>query len=249
MFKHEAWMTGLWQLASTPVIFFAIWVTMLGAVSPAWWLLSFGMYVMLALGGVLGMHYLFSHGVYKTWRPLEIILALLGSLTMIGSPIQWCIAHEAHHRFADTKLDPHNSYRWRDALLIGYRPSQWRFDYAKGLVKDRFHWWLHKNYVLIVSIVPLMLFVIDPTGMIVIFGFIIPTSLVLWMGGIHNVISHGGAGPNRAPINLPWYWRLIVWFEADHKTHHDAPRAIPPGLAGFLISLIRIDKQLRVVPK
>jgi fatty-acid desaturase len=249
MFKHKVWMTGLWQIVSTPVLLAALIYTIGGVVSPWWWLLSYVMLEFIVAGAVFGLHYRCCHSVYRTWRPLEYTFVYLGMLAMIGSGLQWCISHEAHHRFSDTDLDPHNTKSWSNMLLIGYVPSDWDFTYVKGLVSDPVHWWMHRNYLLLVAVVPILFTILDSSLHLLVFGYVIPSCLALWFGGLHNVVAHGGAIETRAPVDLPWYWRFLFRYEWAHKQHHDDPRGLPPGFTGWVIRRIRTDKPMRVVPK
>ena len=48
---------------------------------------------------------------HKSWipcKPLEYFSAIAASLGGTSSPINWVTTHIAHHKYADTKLDPHS---------------------------------------------------------------------------------------------------------------------------------------------
>lgn len=249
MFKHKVWMTGLWQIISTPILIGAVIYTVMGEVSPWWWLVSYVMLELIVAGAVFGLHYQCCHSTFRTWPWLEYAFVYLGMLAMIGSGAQWCISHDAHHRFSDTPRDPHNTTSWKNLLLTGYVASDWDFRYVKGLVANRVHWWLHRNYLPAVLVVPALFLLFDPSLKLLIFGYVIPSCLALWFGGLHNVVAHGGSIADRAPVDLPWYWRFLFRYEWAHKQHHESPRAIPPGFTGWVIQHIRTDKSVRVTPK
>jgi len=65
-------------------------------------------YFLRAVGESVGFHRLFSHRTFKTSRPLQFILALLGSLNMQGGVLWWADTHRRHHRHADTEHDIHS---------------------------------------------------------------------------------------------------------------------------------------------
>lgn len=244
--KHRMWMTGWAHGISTALIPLAVWM-LIGL--PLWeiaaWLgLSLITYKVLTLAGSIGMHRLFSHDAFKTSRFWQITLALLGSLLMIGSPIQWCVAHRSHHKYADTPLDPHNVRGWRSAFLSNYAVSQYDYRHARHLIGDRFHNWLHRYYLLWIAAFVLVLFALGQ-AYAVMFGFVVPLAFGLWLGGLHNVIAHGDPHGKRSPVNVPLM--KYGWGEWLHENHHRDPRAWNfarrPGeidLGAAIVRLIRV---------
>jgi stearoyl-CoA desaturase (Delta-9 desaturase) len=61
---------------------------------------------MFAITG--GYHRYFSHRTFKTSRAFQLILALLGTMSMQNGPLWWASWHRRHHRFADTPSDAHS---------------------------------------------------------------------------------------------------------------------------------------------
>lgn len=61
---------------------------------------------MFAITG--GYHRYFSHRSYKTSRPFQFILALLGASAAQKGPIWWASHHRHHHRHSDTPEDLHS---------------------------------------------------------------------------------------------------------------------------------------------
>lgn len=55
--------------------------------------LALGFYVLSGLGVSVGFHRYFTHGAFKTSRPLRIALAVAGSLTFQGPVIEWVADH------------------------------------------------------------------------------------------------------------------------------------------------------------
>lgn len=53
-------------------------------------------------------HRYFAHRAFRTTRAMQLVLALLGSLTVQGGPIWWAQTHRQHHRHADTPRDLHS---------------------------------------------------------------------------------------------------------------------------------------------
>ena len=52
-------------------------------------------------------HRYFSHRTYKTSRPVQFVLALLGTSAAQKGPLWWAAHHRHHHRYADTEQDIH----------------------------------------------------------------------------------------------------------------------------------------------
>ncbi|GAC1517950.1 MAG: acyl-CoA desaturase [Acidimicrobiales bacterium] len=55
-----------------------------------------------------GYHRYFAHRTYKTSRPVQAILAFLGTTAAQKGPLWWAGHHRAHHRYSDTTLDIHS---------------------------------------------------------------------------------------------------------------------------------------------
>jgi stearoyl-CoA desaturase (Delta-9 desaturase) len=72
--------------------------------------------VLLAVGGYLlrmfaitgGYHRYFSHRTFKTSRAFQLVLAVLGTMSMQNGPLWWASWHRRHHKHSDTPLDPHS---------------------------------------------------------------------------------------------------------------------------------------------
>ena len=58
----------------------------------------------------VGFHRYFAHKTFKTNRFIEIVLAILGSMSAQGSVIAWVSVHRCHHQYSDTEGDPHSPH-------------------------------------------------------------------------------------------------------------------------------------------
>jgi len=82
--------------------------------APVTWqtlVLGFTLYVCSALGITAGSHRLWAHRSYKAALPLRILLMVFNSIANQGSIFFWARDHRVHHKYADTKADPHDSNR------------------------------------------------------------------------------------------------------------------------------------------
>lgn len=71
-----------------------------------------GLFAVLAvltgqLGLVIGFHRLLAHRSFRTFKPVEYALAMLGTLALETGPITWVGIHRYHHKHADEDIDPH----------------------------------------------------------------------------------------------------------------------------------------------
>ncbi|OZM72352.1 acyl-CoA desaturase [Amycolatopsis antarctica] len=133
-------------------------VALLAAVPFTWgWGLSWvdiglavAFYFIGMLGVTVGYHRYFTHGAFKTGRPLRVALAIAGGMAVQGSVIFWVASHRRHHAFADREGDPHSPWLFGSspaALLRGFWHSHmgWMFRrevtnferFAPDLLADR----------------------------------------------------------------------------------------------------------------
>ena len=67
------------------------------------------MYSVTMIGVEVGFHRYFTHKSFTTSKFVEIILAVLGSMSGQGGVLWWAAVHRNHHRYSDKDLDPHFS--------------------------------------------------------------------------------------------------------------------------------------------
>ena len=66
------------------------------------------------MGGLeitIGAHRLWAHRSSKATTGLRYVLAICQVIAVQASLLQWVTWHRVHHKFSDTKLDPHNASR------------------------------------------------------------------------------------------------------------------------------------------
>lgn len=56
-------------------------------------------------------HRYFAHRAYKTSRPFQFLLALLGTTATQKGPLWWASTHRLHHKHSDTERDVHSPMR------------------------------------------------------------------------------------------------------------------------------------------
>src|SRR4051812_7633829 len=100
-----------------------LWDTAVGWTSLA---VLVGMYVVSVMGVTLGFHRLLTHRSFATYRPVQYVLAILGSMAVQGPVIGWVADHRKHHAHADEEGDPHSPH-------VGHAPG------VRGVLSGLWH--------------------------------------------------------------------------------------------------------------
>ena len=103
-------------------------------VAVLWWITG-------GLGVTLGYHRLLTHRSFQTYKWVEYLLTLFGTLSWQGAPSRWVGTHRLHHASSDEPGDPHSPHDggwWSHILWLFPRPRDPAWNnmiqtYAKGL--------------------------------------------------------------------------------------------------------------------
>src|SRR3954465_14425646 len=77
------------------------------------------MYFVTALGVTVGFHRLLTHRSFGTAPWLGHTLAVMGSLSVQGSVLDWVADHRKHHAHTDVEGDPHSPHVGHGSGLKG----------------------------------------------------------------------------------------------------------------------------------
>ena len=77
------------------------------------------MYLITAVGITVGFHRLLTHRAFQTHAWLERTFAVLGSLSVQGSVMDWVADHRKHHAHTDREGDPHSPHVGHGSGLAG----------------------------------------------------------------------------------------------------------------------------------
>ena len=160
-----------WQRISVLVITLVPFVGFLAAIVALWGRglslvdasIALGFYAFTGLGVTIGFHRLFTHNSFVAVRPLKIVLAIAGSMSLQGSLIDWVAAHRRHHAYSDKEGDPHSPHLDEGEGVLGVVRGLWhahvgwlvvpeRTDldrWAPDLLKDDDLVKIHRNFPLI----------------------------------------------------------------------------------------------------
>jgi stearoyl-CoA desaturase (delta-9 desaturase) len=216
------------------------------------------LYVATGLGITVGFHRMLTHRSFQTSKAVERTFAVLGSLAVQGSVIQWVSDHRKHHAHTDEEGDPHSPHAGfagggvRGTLrglfhahvgwILTEEGGANRAKYAKDLVEDRgmkrisdnFHW-----LVLVSLALPAALgFALSggtlkgaATGLL--WGGLVRIFLLHHVTWSINSICHF-FGTRRFDVDdhsTNVFWLALPSFgEAWHHNHHTFPRSAEHGL-------------------
>src|ERR1700761_7563371 len=68
------------------------------------------MYLITAVGITVGFHRLLTHRAFASYPWVERTFAVLGSLSVQGSVMDWVADHRKHHAHTDVEGDPHSPH-------------------------------------------------------------------------------------------------------------------------------------------
>ena len=214
------------------------------------------LFVLTGFGVTLGYHRLFTHRSFKTTRGVRVALAVMGSMAVEGSLIEWVATHRQHHVHSDQAGDPHSPHThdhsgWTGALHgLFYAHVGWLFRgkdranparFARDLLADRDMRMISRAFPLwaLASLALAFGLGVALTGTVV--GGL--TGL-LWGGGARIFVVHHATfsinslchffGRKRFETgdesrNLAWLAPL-TFGEAWHNNHHAFPTSARHGL-------------------
>jgi stearoyl-CoA desaturase (delta-9 desaturase) len=211
------------------------------------------MYVLSAVGITVGFHRLLTHRAFQTYPRIERLFAVLGSLSVQGSVMDWVADHRKHHANADREGDPHSPHVGHGSGLAGLWHAHvgWLLEtqgqadwkrYASELYEDPSMRKIGRRFPLLVALsvlVPTLLgFALD--------GFTLGGALrgLVWGGLVRIFFVHHVTwsvnsichffGSRRFAVddqstNVGWL-ALVSLGESWHHNHHAFPRSAYHGL-------------------
>ena len=203
------------------------------------WLVTIMMYMgIVTLGISLGYHRYLSHRMFECNVVWQAIMMFFAHIMMVGSAILWVANHREHHRYTDTRLDPHSpSHRgWFYAhfLQVFTEPN---IRYMTDLLRQPAYKFQHKYYWELLVVWAIILYVIDPFS--IVYAWLAPAGFAKVIGSLVFSYSHRGAEPH----NDAWVGYLTGG-EGWHAKHHHDPseyRWHSHDLGANIIDIIATD--------
>jgi stearoyl-CoA desaturase (delta-9 desaturase) len=210
---------------------------------------------MFALTGFY--HRYFSHRTFKTSRAIQFIFALLGASCVQRGPLWWAAHHRAHHRHADTSLDPHSptvtGFLWSH---VGWflTPRAFQTDWARipDLRKFPELRWLDRFDVAVPVGLAAILYGLGVAlqrfapslgtsgGQMLVWGFFISTVVLFHATVTINSLAHRFghrrfATSDHSRNNL--WLALLTFGEGWHNNHHFYPGSVRQGFRWWEIDM------------
>ena len=216
------------------------------------------MYVISGFGVTVGFHRMLTHRSFATYKPVQYLFAILGSMAVQGPVIAWVADHRKHHAHTDQEGDPHTPHGHGPGLKgavsgLWHAHMGWLFEhsgtseherYARDLYEDRGMQRIHRLFPVWVAI---------SIAFPALLGFAIKGTLwgafeaALWGGAVRIFCVHHMTwsinsvchffGRRRFAVddhstNVFWL-SLISMGESWHHNHHAFPRSAFHGLRSW----------------
>ena len=218
------------------------------------------MYLLTAVGVTVGFHRLLTHRAFQTYPWLERVFAVLGSLSVQGSVMDWVADHRKHHAHTDVEGDPHSPHVGHGSGLRGlwHAHAGWLLEtqgqadwkrYAPELYEDPAMRRIGRRFPLLV----LLSLLVPTLAGFVLHGFTLSGALrgYVWGGLVRIFFVHHVTwsvnsvchffGSRRFDIedrstNVGWLAVLSLG-ESWHHNHHAFPRSAYHGLRWWEVDL------------
>lgn len=152
---------------ATVIAFFAITS---GYINLNWILILVSWFFIGPIGMGVGYHKLFAHRQFKTYKWIEHVLAVLGTLAAYSPLLFFAAQHQYHHKTSDSFKDPSSpvkygfvesylTWRLRKSVLKDVHTKNYPI---KRIFKDRFLINISRNFTVVNYSVFLVLLMIDP---------------------------------------------------------------------------------------
>lgn len=201
-----------------------------------WWVTG-------SLGIGMCYHRLLTHRGYKTYRWLEYLLTICGTLALEGGPIAWVATHRIHHQNTDKEGDPHSPQDggfWAHMgwILTGeaiHHNTAELFPYVPDLRKDQFQVWISKWHWLPTVVLSLIFLAIGGWSWLF-WGIFFRTTVGLHATWLVNSATHiwGSQRFLTGDTSTNSFWvAILTWGEGWHNNHHAFPQIARHGYAWY----------------
>jgi fatty-acid desaturase len=207
-------------------------------------LTAFALYVISGGFGIgMAYHRLLTHRSYKTYKWVEYLLTLCGTLALEGGPIFWVATHRIHHQRSDREGDPHTPREggwWAHMgwIISGeglHHDASILARYTPDLSRDRFHVWLSNWHWTTNVAVGLVLLAFGGVPY-VLWGIFFRTTFGLHCTWLVNSATHMWGSrryATRDDSTNNWWVAALSFGEGWHNNHHAHPTSARHGLAWY----------------
>ncbi|MCX5731894.1 MAG: acyl-CoA desaturase [Deltaproteobacteria bacterium] len=189
--------------------------------------LALGVYGAMMFGITAGFHRYFSHRAFRTSRGFQLVLAVLGTLSVQKGVLWWAAHHRDHHRYSDGPRDVHSpvqrGFWWSHVgWILAARYDKTRPERVKDLLRFPELQWLDRWGIGVPLALAGALFA--GGGMPgLLWGFFVPVVICWHVTFAINSVAHV-LGSRRYPTaddsrNNPLL-ALLTMGEGWHNNHH-----------------------------
>lgn len=207
------------------------------------------MYLMQVLGINIGFHRYLTHRSFKTNLIIDKILVFFGVITLVGTPLSWCISHVNHHAYPDKEGDPYSPHRIKvwDYLMSRFEPVKHSRIGLKTLMANKTVMFFHTHYFKVIFAYCLILFSINPWFVILFWSM--PSLLAMYLILVTNILCHVTGYRNyetddKSTNNV--LVSVLTLGEGWHNNHHKFPQEYynrkkywEIDITGMIIKLIK----------
>ena len=204
-----------------------------------------------------GYHRYFSHRAYRVNRPVQFVLAFVGTTAAQKGPLWWAAHHRAHHRFSDTDDDIHSPQKGFWWSHVGWVLCDRYSDTDLGAVPDLARYpelrFIDRYNAVGPWALALLTFAVGGwSGLVV--GFFAST-VVLWhatftVNSLNHVFGTRRYATDDTSRNNPLL-AVLTFGEGWHNNHHHYPAAARQGFFWWEVDLswygLRALRALRLV--
>ncbi|KAK9677210.1 hypothetical protein RND81_11G128300 [Saponaria officinalis] len=202
------------------------------------------LYFVTGFGVTLSFHRNLTHKSFTLVKWVEYLFAYFGSLALQGDPIGWVRSHRYHHKFTDSKRDPHSPLEgfWHshiywifDATTLAQKRDETSI--VKDLEAQQFYKFMKRTYVLHQFALALLLYAFGGFSYIV-WGMGVRTIYVYHSTFSVNSVCHiwGTQVWNTGDLSKNNWWVSIVALgEGWHNNHHAFEYSARHGLEWWQI--------------
>jgi fatty-acid desaturase len=218
----------------------------------SWWMLPaiwLGWFVTGCLGAEIGLHRLYSHKAFPVRsKAVRWVIGWASCMSGQWSPVFWAALHRGyHHQSGDTPRDIHSPVNGNWHAFVGWyftlKDNDVRLSYARDLIRDPMHVFLHKHYMSIFWVSILVLWLVMGTKLFLI-ATVIPVLLAMYQENLVNLVCHKNwfgyrnFDTNDKSVNI-YPLGLIIWGQGFHNNHHAKPSNYDFGVKPSEIDLCR----------
>jgi stearoyl-CoA desaturase (delta-9 desaturase) len=239
---------------------------------------AIGFYLLRAFFITGFYHRYFSHRSFRTSRPVQFLLAVLGNTAVQRGPLWWASHHRRHHGTSDREGDPHSPHT--DSFLwshIGWLTAREHSATDLSRVKDLARFpelrWLDRFDTLVPALTAAGMFALGAflervrpdlgtSGwQMLVWGFFISTVILFHVTCLVNSATHTfGKRPfeTRDQSRNSLIIALLTLGEGWHNNHHHYPASTRAGFAPWeidvtyyvlkVMSLLGLIRDMRPVP-